>query len=251
MLTIANEMANSLEHRGPDNGDVWISEEVGLTLAHRRLSTIDLSINGNQPMYSENRQFIIVFDGEIYNHPELRQELSSDGKVFRGHSDTEVILAGFEKWGIEQTVRRCVGMFAIVLWDISNRNLYLIRDQMGKKPLYYGWQKDTFLFASELKAIRKHPDFENNINRDSLALYFRHQYIPTPYSIYKGVHKLESGMILKLSLSKILSKNDYTNFDELKYWSLKEVAENGEQDQFNGTAKDAVDKLEALIVESI
>ncbi len=251
MVTIANEMANSIEHRGPDNGGVWASEEVGLTLAHRRLSIIDLSIKGNQPMYSENRQFIIVFNGEIYNHLELRQELVSYGKIFRGHSDTEVILAGFEKWGVEQTIRRCVGMFAIALWDVNDRNLYLIRDRMGEKPLYYGWQKRTFLFSSELKAIRKHPDFEDNINRDSLTLYFRHQYIPAPYSIYKGVYKLEPGMILKLSLSKMLRTDGCANFDKLKYWSLKEVVENGERNQFEGTAKDAANTLEALIVKSI
>ena len=153
MVAIANKMANSIKHRGPDNSGVWVSEEVGLTLAHRRLSIIDLSIKGNQPMCSENRQFIIVFNGEIYNHRELRQELISNGKTFRGHSDTEVILAGFEKWGVEQTIQKCIGMFAIGLWDINNKNLYLIRDRIGEKPLYYGWQKRTFLFSSELKAI--------------------------------------------------------------------------------------------------
>jgi asparagine synthase (glutamine-hydrolysing) len=251
IITIANEMANTLNHRGPDNGDIWISEEVGLTLAHRRLSVIDLSITGNQPMYSENKQFVIVFNGEIYNHIELRQELLAYGKTFRGHSDTEVILAGFEKWGIEQTIRKCVGMFAIALWDIKGRDLYLIRDRMGEKPLYYGWQKKTFLFSSELKAIRKHPDFEDNVNLDSLTLYFRYKYIPAPYSIYKGIYKLEPGMILKLPLNKTLGMKSRTNFDKLKYWSLKEVVENGECNQFDGTTKDIVDILEALIIKSI
>jgi len=251
MVSIANEMANSIQHRGPDHGDVWVSEEVGLTLAHRRLSIIDLSVRGNQPMYSENRQFIIVYNGEIYNHLELRWELASYGKAFRGHSDTEVILAGFEKWGVEETIRRCVGMFAMALWDINAKDLYLIRDRMGEKPLYYGWQKGTFLFASELKAIRKHPDFEGNINVDSLALYFRHQYIPAPYSIYTGICKLEPGMILKLSLGGISRPNGRANSSKLRYWSLKEVVEKGECNQFDGTPEDVVDTLESLIVESI
>jgi len=251
MVSIANEMANSIQHRGPDHGDVWVSEEVGLTLAHRRLSIIDLSVRGNQPMYSENMQFIIVYNGEIYNHLELRWELASYGKAFRGHSDTEVILAGFEKWGVEETIRRCVGMFAMALWDINAKDLYLIRDRMGEKPLYYGWQKGTFLFASELKAIRKHPDFEGNINVDSLALYFRHQYIPAPYSIYTGICKLEPGMILKLSLGGISRPNGRANSSKLRYWSLKEVVEKGECNQFDGTPEDVVDTLESLIVESI
>jgi len=251
MVSIANEMANSIEHRGPDHGDVWVSEEVGLALAHRRLSIIDLSVRGNQPMYSENGQFLIVYNGEIYNHLELRWELASYGKAFRGHSDTEVILAGFEKWGVEETIRRCVGMFAMALWDINAKDLYLIRDRMGEKPLYYGWQKGTFLFASELKAIRKHPDFEGNINRDSLALYFRHQYIPAPYSIYTGICKLEPGMILKLSLGGISRPNGRANSSKLRYWSLKEVVEKGECNQFDGTPEDVVDTLESLIVESI
>lgn len=246
LAAIASGMADAMVHRGPDHGGVWVNEEVGLALAHRRLS-----IKEKQPMYSENRQFMIVFDGEIYNHRELRRELLSRQRVFRGHSDTEVILSGCEEWGVERTIRKCVGTFAIALWDINDRNLYLIRDRMGEKPLYYGWQKGTFLFSSELKAIRKHPDFEDEINRDSLTLYFRHNYIPAPYSIYKGVYKLEPGMILKISLSKISKMDGFANFEKMKYWSLKEVVENGECNQFEGTAKDVANTLEALIVKSI
>jgi len=251
MVEIANRIADAIEHRGPDNGGVWISEDVGLAFAHRRLSVIDLSITGNQPMHSENGQYVIIFNGEVYNHPEMRQELLSCGKVFRGHSDTEVLLAGFEKWGVEQTIRKCVGMFAIALWDVNCRNIYLIRDRMGEKPLYYGWQKDTFIFASELKAIRRHPDFEGDIDRDSLALYFRHHYIPGPYSIYKGVYKLEPGMILKIPMSKILEKGNTRNWQRLKYWSLKEIVEDTESNKYNGSAVDAVNTLEALLLKSI
>jgi len=191
IATIANEMADAMIHRGPDNNGVWISEEMELAFAHRRLSIIDLSDNGNQPMYSENKRYVIVYNGEIYNHCELRRELLSCGKVFRGHSDTEVILSGCEEWGIEQTISKCVGMFAIALWDVNDRELYLIRDRMGEKPLYYGWQKNAFIFSSELKAMKKHPDFQGDIDRNSLSLYFRYNYIPAPYSIYKGILHLQ------------------------------------------------------------
>jgi asparagine synthase (glutamine-hydrolysing) len=136
IATIVNEMANTMVHRGPDHGGTWVSEGVELGLAHRRLSIIDLSANGNQPMYSENRRYIIVFNGEIYNHRELRRELLSRQKVFKCHSDTEVILAGCEEWGVEQTITKCVGMFAMALWDVEERQLYLVRDRMGEKPLY-------------------------------------------------------------------------------------------------------------------
>lgn len=251
MVEIANRMADAIEHRGPDNGGVWISEDVGLAFAHRRLSVIDLSITGNQPMHSENGQYVIVFNGEVYNHPEMRQELLSCGKIFRGHSDTEVILAGCEEWGVEQTIRKCIGMFAIALWDVNCRNIYLIRDRMGEKPLYYGWQKDTFFFASELKAIRRHPDFEGDIDRDSLALYFRHHYIPGPYSIYKGVYKLEPGMILKIPMSKILEKGNTKDWLKLKYWSLREIVEDAESNKYEGSAVEAVSTLETLLVKSI
>jgi len=251
MLSIANGMANAIRHRGPDDSGVWVSEEVGLTLAHRRLSIIDLSVYGSQPMCSENGRYIIVYNGEIYNHVELREELVSLGRAFRGHSDTEVILAGCQEWGVEGTIRRCVGMFAIALWDVRDRDLYLIRDRMGEKPLYYGWQKGTFLFASELRAMKKHPDFESEISRDSLALYFRHDYIPAPYSIYKNVNKLKPGTILKLRIRRILDTGNCADCERLEYWSLKEVVENAECDVYEGTAHDAVNSLEALMARSI
>ena len=251
IATIVNEMANTMVHRGPDHGDTWVSEEVELGLAHRRLSIIDLSANGNQPMYSENRRYIIVFNGEIYNHRELRQDLLSRQKVFKGHSDTEVILAGCEEWGVEQTITKCVGMFAMALWDIEERQLYLVRDRMGEKPLYYGWQNRTFLFSSELKAMRKHPDFQGDIDRNSLTLYFRHNYIPAPYSIYRGIFKLEPGTILKLSLSEVLKRANAANYEVSKYWSLKRIVENAESHQFDGSAAEAANTLEDLLAKSI
>ncbi len=251
MASIAREMANALVHRGPDNCDVWASAEVGLALAHQRLSIIDLSTHGNQPMHSKNKQYIIVFNGEIYNHRELRRELLSCGKVFRGLSDTEVILAGCEKWGVEETIRKCVGMFAIGLWDINNRVLYLIRDRMGEKPLYFGWQKGIFLFSSELKAMRNHPDFQGDLDKDSLSLYFRHNYIPTPYSIYRGVHKLEPGTILKLPISEASRKGFARDYDKSEYWSLRKIMEDVEFQQHDGSPVEAVSILEALLLKSI
>jgi asparagine synthase (glutamine-hydrolysing) len=250
MTAIANGMANAIEHRGPDSSGVWVSEQVGLALAHRRLSIIDLSTNGNQPMCSQNGQYVIVFNGEIYNHRELRQELLSCGKTFRGHSDTEVILAGCEEWGVEQTIKKCVGMFAIALWDVKGRNIYLIRDRMGEKPLYYGWQKGTFIFASELKAMRRHPDFQGDIDRNSLSLYFRHRYIPGPYSVYKDVYKLEPGMILRISVSKTFRNGNNEGYEKLRYWSLNEVVKEVEFRKYGG-AEEAVNALEGLLVKSI
>ena len=251
MEAIATEMANAIVHRGPDSSGAWVDEKVGLALAHRRLSIIDLSVHGNQPMHSEHGQYVIIFNGEIYNHRELRQELLSRGKTFRGHSDTEVILAGCEEWGVEQTINKCVGMFAIALWDIKGKNLYLVRDRMGEKPLYYGWQKGTFIFSSELKAMKRHPDFQGEIDRDSLALYFRHKYIPAPYSVYENVSKLEPGAILKLSIRANLGNNNCRCPEITTYWSLKEIAEKAELHGYDGTAEEAVSDLEALLLESI
>ncbi len=251
MAAIATEMADAMIHRGPDGSGVWIDETMGLALAHRRLAIIDLSVNGTQPMQSRNGRYIIIYNGEVYNHCDLRQELSALGQIFRGHSDTEVILAGCEVWGVEQTIRRCVGMFAIVLWDAHARELYLIRDRMGEKPLYYGWQGSTFLFASELKAIRKHPDFNGTINRESLSLYFRYRYIPVPHSIYKDIYKLEPGMILRISPVMAIRGDMCRGIQKQPFWSLKAVAEEAEATPYAATAADAVDALEALLIESV
>ena len=251
MAAIATDMANVMVHRGPDSSGVWVSQEVGLALAHRRLSIIDLSASGNQPMCSENGRYVIVFNGEIYNHRELRQELLSRERAFRGHSDTEVILSGCEEWGVEQTIRKCVGMFAIALWDADHRELYLVRDRMGEKPLYYGWQNGVFLFASELKAMRRHPEFRGDIDRNSLSLYFRHNYIPAPYSIYEGVHKLEAGTILRLPVGKVRRNDNRVDHDMLRYWSLKEIVEDPECHRYDGSAAEAVSLLETLLAQSI
>jgi len=250
MALIATTMAESLTHRGPDAGGVWVNDDVGLALSHRRLAVIDLSAEGNQPMLSADGKFIIVFNGEIYNHRELRQELISHGKRFRGHSDTEVLLAGFECWGPERTIRQSVGMFAIALWDVERRILYLMRDRMGEKPIYYGWQGGTFLFGSELKAIRRHPDFRGEIDRDVLSLYFRYGYIPCPHSIYKGIYKLRPGAILSCSLNEMAGGKPAVG-RETAYWSLADIVAESEPERFAGGADTAVEALESLIVKSL
>lgn len=248
----ALKMADRIAHRGPDDAGVWVDEAAGIALAHRRLSIVDLSPAGHQPMLSVSGRYIIVFNGEIYNHLELRKELETGSRIediaWRGHSDTETLLAGFEAWGIEATLKKTVGMFAIALWDRDEKMLTLARDRMGEKPLYYGFQQDTFLFGSELKALKSHPDFLGEIDRDVLCLYLRHCYIPAPYSIFKGIKKLLPGTYLQLPLvweggRELIPK---------AYWSLAEVAVRGAADQqFSGSDADAIAMLDAQLKESI
>jgi asparagine synthase (glutamine-hydrolysing) len=196
----ARHMANAIGHRGPDDFGVWSDAGCGVAVAHRRLSIVDLSPAGHQPMTSHDGRFVVVFNGEVYNHMELRAELEGGGAAppWRGHSDTETLLAAIVAWGVEATLKRLVGMFAFALWDRSSRQLVLARDRLGEKPLYYGWQGDTFMFASELKALRVHPEFRPEVDRDVLSLYLRHNYVPAPYSIYKGIFKLAPGAFLTL-----------------------------------------------------
>jgi len=184
------EMVNTLRHRGPDDSGAWADARAGIALGHRRLAIVDLSPEGHQPMRSVCGRYVISFNGEIYNFKSLRRELEGLGHAFRGHSDTEVMLACISEWGLLKAVKRFNGMFAFALWDRRERQLHLVRDRMGEKPLYYGWKGKTFLFGSELKALRAHPDFDAELNRDSVALYLRHQYIPAPYSIYKNISKV-------------------------------------------------------------
>lgn len=258
--TIALKMAECIAHRGPDDAGVWVDEAAGIALAHRRLSIVDLSSAGHQPMLSASGRYVIVFNGEIYNHLELRKELESmdcraalamtgNACGWRGHSDTETLLAGFEAWGIEETLKKTVGMFAIALWDREDKMLTLARDRMGEKPLYYGFQNNTFLFGSELKALKAHPDFLAEIDRDVICLYLRHCYIPAPYSIYKGINKLLPGTYLQLPLG--------SEIDVLRtlvpkaYWSLLKVAEQGIARPFVGSDADAIAALDSQLKQSI
>ena len=181
-------MNSALTHRGPNDEGYWIDPPRILGMAHRRLSILDLSRHGHQPMFSASNRFVIAFNGEVYNFLKLRKQLTS--VQWRGHSDTEVILAIIDQWGIEDAVKKFVGMFAFALWDKKERLLHLVRDRLGIKPLYYGWQGNSFLFGSELKALKSHPEFRGVIDRNSLSLFIRYNHIPAPFSIYEGINKL-------------------------------------------------------------
>src|SRR5437016_9828757 len=199
LAAIAGPMSEPLRHRGPDDSGIFIAPSGGAALAFRRLAIIDLSPAGHQPMTSASGRFTIICNGEVYNFEELRQELGT--QPWRGHSDTEVMLAAIERWGLNGALQRFIGMFAFALWDREQRRLHLVRDRLGIKPLYYGYVNGNFVFASELKALRQFPGFEARINRDALALYMRFTYVPAPHCIYKDIYKLQPGHILTLEAS--------------------------------------------------
>lgn len=208
------EMASAIAHRGPDDSGSWSEKERGVHLAHRRLSIIDLSPSGRQPMESNCGRYVIVYNGEIYNHLSLRKQLEEmRGRQWRGSSDTETLLEAISCWGFEKTLSCVNGMFAIAVWDKAKRNLFLARDRMGEKPLYYGFQKGSFLFGSELKALRRHPDWEGNVDRDALTAYLRYSYVPAPMSVYSGIHKLLPGhyVVVDPNGSRLLQQRTYWN----------------------------------------
>jgi asparagine synthase (glutamine-hydrolysing) len=251
---ILKKMCASLVHRGPDAGGEWLDPKLGVGFAHRRLSILDLSTQGQQPMASISGRYVIVYNGEIYNFESLRAELdlhdkennqSSENK-WRGHSDTEVILEAIERWGLEKAVKKFIGMFAFALWDKKEENLSLVRDRLGIKPLYYGTQGKTFLFTSELKAFKEHPEFQDEIDRNVLSQYLRYGYVPFPHSIYKGIYKLEPGHIL--TISRRSPESDYFS---KPYWSLNEVVEQSIANPFVGSEEEAISELDALLRDSV
>ncbi|MCY7280028.1 MAG: asparagine synthase (glutamine-hydrolyzing) [Sphingomonas bacterium] len=238
---LLTRMAKAIEHRGPDDEGVWIDPEAGVGLAHRRLSIVDLSPHGHQPMLSSDGRLALCYNGEIYNHAELRAALDAEGRTpnggWRGHSDTETLVEAVAAWGLDSTLARSVGMFAFALWDRRERTLHLVRDRFGEKPLYYGWAGRDFVFASELKAIRVHLEFDSTVDRRALHAFAARTNIPAPLSIYRRLFKLEPGCILTL-----------TNLDPFeappsklirRYWSYEEVVRAGLADPF-------VDEVEAL-----
>jgi asparagine synthase (glutamine-hydrolysing) len=247
---ILRRMTDAIIARGPDDSGHWVDRENRIGLGHRRLAIVDLSAAGHQPMISLGGRYVIVFNGEIYNHLDLREDLGKSGlaPVWRGHSDTETLLAGFDAWGIEKTVAQSVGMFSFALWDRENSILTLCRDRLGEKPLYYGWQgsgKDkVFLFGSELKALRCHPGFGGEINRGALSLQLRNNYIPAPYSIYEGVSKLPPGMLLSVSLRHPAPRVE-------PYWAADKVAQDGVASGFAGSPEEAVDELEIILKNAV
>jgi asparagine synthase (glutamine-hydrolysing) len=246
-------MSQSLAHRGPDDCGTWSDTAAGIGLGHRRLSIIDLSPDGHQPMLSGSQRYALIFNGEIYNYQPLRKELEQLGHAFRGHSDTEVLLAAFDAWGLETTLTRANGMFAIALWDRAERVLHLARDRIGKKPLFYGWFGQTLLFGSELKSFFPHPDFRLQVDPESLALFLRHGYVPSPWSILQGVFKLAPASYLSLRQADVAA--GYRSHDpyarSVRYWDARNVL--GDAAAHPGTASvgQTLDELDVLVRDAV
>jgi asparagine synthase (glutamine-hydrolysing) len=235
---IVSGMVERIRYRGPDNSGVWCDSNYGLALGHARLSILDLSPAGHQPMESASGRYVIVFNGEIYNHLELRGQLA--GLSWRGHSDTETLLAAFETWGVEKTLQATAGMFALALWDRVERRLILARDRIGEKPLYYGWSNGTFLFASELKALEAYPDWRGEIDRGALALFMRYAYVPLPYSIYTGIRKLLPGTYATIASTCVPGYWP----EPTPYWSAAAVArQTRRSDWTDSMAEDELNRL--------
>jgi asparagine synthase (glutamine-hydrolysing) len=255
-----NRMSDLLAHRGPDDSGVWVDKEDGVAFGHQRLSILDLSSAGHQPMTSPCGQFTVIFNGEIYNHLHLREKLDNSGckQPWRGHSDTETLVFAFSQWGIERTLQHLVGMFAIAVWDNNAKKLFLIRDRFGEKPLYYGWNRGVFIFGSELKALRAYKGFNNSIDRRVLSLYMQYMYVPTPYSIFKNVYKLEPGCILKIDesgLSQPLKETPFAPFSSqgisiMQWYSLSDIAKNGQKNLIKDE-NTAIELLEETLLESV
>lgn len=245
-----DKMQAALRHRGPDDFGTWNDAKEGIFLGHRRLSILDLTQSGHQPKISASGRYIIAFNGEIYNHLQLRARIDSETgqSVWEGHSDTETLLAAIEHWGLEQTLRNASGMFAIALWDRKLAALSLSRDRMGEKPLYFGWQgagaDRVFLFGSELKALNKHSAFEAEIDRQALTLFMRYNYVPAPHSIWTGIKKLAPGTILTLSAQQ-------PEGEVITYWSFAKAVQAGSASRFEGTREEAVDVLHDTLVAAV
>lgn len=243
-LSILHTMADAIVHRGPDDSGYWIDPAGPASLAFRRLAILDLTPQGRQPMLSADGRYVLMFNGEIYNHLELRRELESS-VAFRGRSDTEVMLAAFGRWGLEGALPRFVGMFAAALWDIQRRTLHLVRDRFGKKPLYYGWQKGALIFGSEVKALRAHPDFDASIDTEAVRDYLRFSCVPGERSIYAGVSKVRPGTISSFEFGSRVRAETRT------YWSLESTVRRGRKAPFTGTHGEAVSILEGLLRDAV
>lgn len=260
---ILETMNRKILHRGPDDDGVWMDANQGIALAHRRLSILDLSAAGHQPMISQSQRYVLVFNGEIYNHLEIRRDIEQHGAPpihpladpeavlephvglrWRGHSDTETLLAAIEVFGVGEALSRSRGMFAFALWDRHDRLLYLARDRMGEKPLYYGWQGDTFLFGSELKALEAHPDFQAEIDRNALSELLRLGYIPGPGSIYRHIHKLPPGTYLAIGVHRPEAR-------PVSYWSAADAALRGQMAPFPGDETEAITHLDSLLQDAV
>lgn len=241
--SIAHRMGDAIRYRGPDDGGVWVDENQQLGLSHRRLSIVDLSPMGAQPMHDHDDSHVIVYNGEVYNFKEIRKRLEETGVIFRGDSDTEVILESCAKWGVEETAKSLIGMFAFALWNKKDHTLTLVRDRIGIKPLYWSMHNGVFLFASEIKALQCHPVSPDEINRDAIADYLRFGFIAGENSAYQHIQRLQPGSILVLAPQKQPSIK--------AFWSLKDVVKEKSNNPYSGTAEDAVNELESLIGDAV
>ncbi len=235
-------MTARLTHRGPDGSGTWSAPDQTLWLGHRRLAILDLSDAGRQPMTSPSGRYVVTYNGELYNHNDLRKELSHN---WQGHSDTETLLAGIDQWGLESTLERSIGMFALALWDKQTEQLHLARDRVGKKPLYYGWSQGTFLFASELKAIQAHESFQGDVDTEALGLFLRFGFVPSPWCIYRGFKKLLPGSILTLKNPQDRSATPR------RYWDAVDVVNRAKQNPFAGSERHATDELERRLKDAV
>jgi asparagine synthase (glutamine-hydrolysing) len=263
-LSSIRQMTDRIVHRGPDDQGAWTDPAAGIALGHRRLSIIDLSASGHQPMVSKNGRLVIIYNGELYNHAELRRELDRSGKgpaaagvAWTGHSDTETLLECIAAWGLEATLKRAIGMFALALWDKAERTLQLARDRFGEKPLYYGWSAGAFVFASELKAIRALPGFANDVDRQALRLLAARAYIPAPLSIYRGIYKLEPGCILtargdawRSHVEPAEARRGGGKITIDPYWSYRDVVAEGLQSPFTSQGE-ALEALEQALTAAV
>ena len=256
----ARAMADALKHRGPDDGGVWADPEAGIALGHRRLAILDLSAAGAQPMSSPSGRFVTVFNGEIYNHADLRRELDADGPIaWRGHSDTETLVHGIERWGLAATLQRAVGMWAVAVWDRRERQLQLARDRVGEKPLFWGWGARGIVFGSELKALRAVPGFANPIDEQALALFLRYSYVPAPYSILQDIYKLEPGVVATISAAALAARPSVpptvaqdgrlVGVRCRRYWSLADVV--ARESDASMSEAEAIEGLEARLTEAV
>ncbi|MCR4378616.1 MAG: asparagine synthase (glutamine-hydrolyzing) [Rhodospirillales bacterium] len=243
LKSLAVRMSDTLEHRGPDDHGVWCDQDAGVALSHRRLAIIDCSPGGHQPMVSASGRFVLSYNGEIYNYSDIAKELTKAGHLIKGGSDTAVLLEACATWGVEKTLQKCVGMFAFALWDIESRTLTLARDRLGIKPLYWAKADDTYLFASELKAIRATNLIDEDIDRNALASYLRHAYVPAPHSIFKNVYKLPPGHILTTRVGAEPSLHHY--------WDVRTIARAGYKTPFRGSYEQAVTELEQHLMDAV
>lgn len=247
IISTVERMTETLRHRGPDGSGRWVDAPAGIALGHRRLAVIDLSAHGRQPMVSVDGRYVLSYNGEIYNFRELRRDLESVGHRFVGHSDTEVVLAAIARWGLQRALRCFNGMFALALWDRRDRRLHLARDRLGEKPMYYGWAGSTFIFGSELKALRAHPAFPARIDRHAVALYVQHSCVPGPHCIYEDASKLPPGTTLTVSLSGGAGCTPAP----VPYWSALTAAEAGIAASADRSPPELVEELEALLLDAV